>query len=325
MAGMFDASLDNSPVPLQQHPAFAAALCACGQSPLILPGDAPILVTRQRIWPGFPVAMLARAQLEMDQINAQLHSADLHRSLVILSPENAIPLGKLGAVPLVSPATIAEIDLRPDIESRRAALHQKWRNRLIRAETTKSLRVTQRNMPLDPTHWLLRADSDLQKQRGYRGWPTALTLAYARENPNQARLFVASEGRNPVAAMLFLRHGGAVTYHIGHTTDRGRQLSAHNLLLWQACNWLAAKGHQTLDLGQLNTENSAGLARFKLGSGARPRRLGGTWVWWPKMGRLMRPLAALDHHLMRPSQHFTASVARGYLNKRSNQSNGACP
>ena len=85
----------------------------------------------------------------------------------------------------------------------------------------------------------------------------------------------------------------------GHTTAAGRAVSAHTLLLWQAADWLASKGHDRLDLGLINTEDAPGLARFKLGAGACARPLGGTWIWWPPLGRTLRPLAALDRRLMR--------------------------
>lgn len=312
MGRMFDMPVpDSPPIALQQHPGFAAALRACGQSPLMLPADDPILVLRRKLWSGIPAAMLLRARLNIDTLRGQINQADLHRILLILSPDQPMPsLTDLGAIPLISPTAIAEIDLRPSTDMRRATLKQKWRNRLKHAESSKSLRIVQKTMPLDATHWLFKANTKLQKQRKFRNWPTALTLAYCRENHGQARLFTAYDGRDPVAAMLFLRHGTGATYHIGHTTDRGRHMSAHNLLLWRACSWLAANGHDQLDLGTLNTEDAPGLARFKLGAGARPRLLGGTWVWWPPMPRLLRPLARFDRRIMRPPDLWTAPPDR---------------
>ncbi|MCP4821132.1 MAG: GNAT family N-acetyltransferase, partial [Shimia sp.] len=116
---------------------------------------------------------------------------------------------------------------------------------------------------------------------------------YARANKGDAKLFIAFDGAAPVAAMLILRHGQSATYHVSHTTDDGRKKCAHNLLMWEAMQWLAAKGVTTLDLGQVDTEKSAGLARFKLGTGARPRPLGGTWLWWPPLGKTLKPLKYL--------------------------------
>ncbi|MEY8843073.1 GNAT family N-acetyltransferase, partial [Cribrihabitans sp. XS_ASV171] len=82
---------------------------------------------------------------------------------------------------------------------------------------------------------------------------------------------------------LILIHGQSATYHVAHTTQQGRATSAHNLLLWEAATWLAARGLTRLDLGPVETEHSPGLARFKLGTGARARALGGTWLLWPPL------------------------------------------
>ncbi len=223
-----------------------------------------------------------------------LARAGLRRTPVILAPDNPDHgLATTGALPLMTAATVAEIDLTLPRDLRRAGLHQKWRNQLKRGEAEArklSLRISRQNMPPDPAHWLIQADLALQRQRRFRNWPVALILAYGRENPGQAKLFTVFQGRTPLAAMLFLRHGTGATYLIGHTTPAGRRICAHNLLLWQASNWLAEKGCQRLDLGLLDTESAPGLARFKLGAGARARPLGGTWLWWSPMARALRPL-----------------------------------
>jgi len=301
---MFDASPNALPPPaLQQHPNFIAALRACGQAPLVLDGPAPLSLLRQTLWRCLPLAMLVRGSIpSAPHLADSLISAGLRRTPILISPDHPAPeLAHIGAVALVSPASVAEIDLRLPVETRRAALHQKWRNRLTVVDSrlrANALRLTRQNMPIDPNHWLLQAEAQQQRRRGYQSWPASLTLAYAAENPGQAKLFTVFQGRDPIAAMLFLRHGRGASYHIGHTTARGRAASAHTLLLWHAANWLAAKGHDRLDLGLINTEDSPGLARFKLGAGAHARALGGTWIWWPPLGRALRPLAALDRRLM---------------------------
>lgn len=287
------------PRALQQSPEFARALMACGQDPLMLEDAQNLLVLHRRLPGGLRLAMVNRADLRNTApLMAALRARGLGRTPLILSPETPAPqLARLGAVPLVTPAHAALWDLTGDPEQRRTALHQKWRNRLNHGKS-QGLRLTRQNLPHDPRHWLFAADAKQQTARGYRSWPLPLTLAYARENKGKAKLFQAFEGKDPVAAILILTHGSSATYHIAHTTARGKQLSAHPLLLWEAACWLAAKGICRLDFGLIDTGRAPGLARFKLGTGAKAHRLGGTWGLWPPLGRLLRPLTLLDRRQM---------------------------
>ncbi|MEP2715760.1 GNAT family N-acetyltransferase [Pseudophaeobacter sp.] len=290
--------------PLQQTPEFQRALSACGQATTVLPELNHTLVTKRRFWGGVELAMINRAPLSCPRhLTEALHANGLSRTPFILSPDRPTPnLGTIGALPLICPASTAVLDLTKSRPQRLAGLHQKWRNRLNRARENQ-LRVSRQNMPLDANHWLFSADLAQQQQRGYRSWPIGLTLAYAKANPGQAKLFQAFEGKEPLAAILILRHGNTATYHISHSTQRGKQLSAHNLLIWEASNWLVSKGCLQLDLGLINTEEAPGLARFKLGTGARLVKLGGTWALWPPLGKLLTPLARLDAKRMSARSH----------------------
>ena len=108
--------------------------------------------------------------------------------------------------------------------------------------------------------------------------PLAAPAAFAAANRGQARIFEARHQGATVAALLFLCHGAVATYHIGWSGPEGRARAAHHLLLWRAMIDLAARGITRLDLGMVDTVTAPGLARFKLGSGARCRALGGTWL-----------------------------------------------
>lgn len=294
---MFDAAPDSSATtPLHQSEGLARALTSLGQQPLRL-CDGSYVMQRRR----GPVTahMLARAAMPApDRVLAALKQAGV-RGPVILSPDTPVDLRHLPVIPLVSPAHLAVLDLTPSVDLLRQNLHQKWRNRLKHAQKQR-LRVTRQNMPDDPNHWLFAADLVQQADRGYRTWPVPLTCAFARENPGDAKLFCAHIGREPVAAVLVLRHGNTATYHIGHSRASGRMMSAHTLLLWEAICWLKRKAATRFELGLVDTEEGAGLARFKLGTGASVRPLGGTWLWWPPVTRPLRRLARLDRRLMTP-------------------------
>ncbi|WP_299671190.1 GNAT family N-acetyltransferase [uncultured Roseobacter sp.] len=291
---MFDATLADTPGALQQSPSFARALEALGAPPLKLPDGT--LVLRRRFGP-LPVSMITRPRVTSAAGLGALAGVVPVKGPRLLSPDCPLPLQEIGALPLISPATIATLDLSPNTDTLMAGLHQKWRNRLRHGQS-QGLRVTRQNMPDDPGHWLLQADLVQQAARGYRSWPIPLTLAYARANPGQAKLFMAHQGKTPVAAMLILRHGSTATYHIGHTRASGRLMSAHTLLMWSVILWAKSKGMQSLDLGTIDTEDAPGLARFKLGTGAQPRKLGGTWLWWPPLTSLARPIAVIDRRMM---------------------------
>ncbi len=291
---MFDAAPDHTPTALQQSEGFARALQSAGVAHQRL--GCGTLIVQRRFGP-LSVSMMTRPQTaDGMSLTAQIKAARI-RGPLIIAPETVAPLQQIGALPLVSPAMLAALDLHPDMDKLMAGLHGKWRNRLRHAQT-QNLRVTRQNMPDQLTHWLLDADAVQQGQRGYRGWPRALTLAFARENRGDAKLFTAMWGREPVAAILVLRHGRTATYHIGHTRPSGRIASAHNLLMWNAITWAKSKGLTRFELGTINTEDAPGLARFKLGTGAIPQRLGGTWLRWTPLTHALRPMTVLDRKLM---------------------------
>jgi hypothetical protein len=161
---------------------------------------------------------------------------------------------------------------------RRAALHHKWRNQLLRAENGP-LRVL--NRPMTPDHPLLEMENKQAQKRRYQNWPIALTAAFSQAAPEQSHIFTALLRGHPVAHMLFFTHGSAATYHIGHTTQDGRHVHAHNLLLWHAMQQLHIMGIKELNLGP---ETTPEIDRFKRRVGARMEPTGGTWLRWTPLG-----------------------------------------
>lgn len=159
-----------------------------------------------------------------------------------------------------------------------ARQHGKWRNRLRRA-LDSDLLIESAPLAGDADHWLLIREETQSRLRGYRRLPASFTLAWAEQNgPESTRVFTARHRGEIVAAMAFLLHGAAASYHIGWSGEAGRALGAHHRILWEASDWLATRGCLWVDLGTLDTETAPGLARFKLGSGARALPLGGTWL-----------------------------------------------
>ncbi len=171
------------------------------------------------------------------------------------------------------------LDLTQDSAALRAGFDAKWRNRLAAAEAS-GLVVQRVGTNPGQYRWLLDQDEAQSEQRGIAGLPKPFYELYvpSRKQPAQTLLTLRADlGRERVAAMLFLLHGQAATYQIGWSNTQGRERNAHNLLLWQAMTELRERGIRQLDLGGVNTARSAGLARFKLGTGGTVLRLAGTY------------------------------------------------
>lgn len=188
----------------------------------------------------------------------------------------------------MTPATLAMLDLSGGAEAIWARMHGKWRNRLRRAEAS-GLRLRVSTLPDASADWVLNAEALQRRARVYRGLPPELARANGQANPGGALLYEALSDGAPAAGMVVLRHGAMATYFLGVTTDAGRAVHAHNLTLARAAEDLAAQGCTQFDLGLLDTERAPGLARFKLGSGARAERPGGTWLYTRWLARLPFP------------------------------------
>lgn len=292
---MFDAAPSLLSLPLAQSAEFARALSTMGLSTEQLQigagrGQALLqsrmvpfvgqigLISRGPLWHGAPCAAMLRARL-----------ADIGYP-VFLNAENGQErlLRAAGLVQVMTPATLAVLDVCGGPDALRARMHGKWRNRLRRAERAGlSSRVIV--LPDARSDWVVAAEEMQRTTRGYRGLPPALAVAYGQANPGGAILFEALQDDVAVAGMVFLRHGTQATYFLGTTTQAGRAVHAHTFLLARAATYLAEAGCSRLDLGTLDTEATSGLARFKLGSGARVERLGGTWFYARPLAAVIRP------------------------------------
>lgn len=172
------------------------------------------------------------------------------------------------------------LDLTRSPQERRAAQEGRWRNRLNAAERS-GLKMRVCGSKTSDYEWLVKAEGAQRQKRGYIALPEHFVQAFqaASRKPSAAVLTLAAQWeKQPCAGMLFLVHGSTATYHLGWTNDTGREHSAHNLLLWEACSLLAERGVRQLDLGGVDTLSNPGLARFKIGSGGRVVTWAGTYL-----------------------------------------------
>ena len=251
---------------MQQSPLYDTTLVAMG-----IPARSDPQTGAQWITRG-PLSVATRLGPDVDLS----HLRDLYgRRFCIVSPDKASakPLHDAGFRQIMTPATIAELDL-----TRPIAPHVKWRNAV---KLAKKSPVKTKHRVFHPTtdYWILQTDLAQQKLNKYRGLPHGILHNWPKRD---RRISLAYEGKTPVAAMVFLRHETTVTYQIGWTGLRGRKHNAHQLLLHEATRHFAAKGVTKIDLGTADSVNAPGLARFKARSGATFRMLGGTWIAQPR-------------------------------------------
>lgn len=183
----------------------------------------------------------------------------------------------LGMRRTVTGYSTAWLDLSAGLDTLRTGLHQKWRNQLVRAERER-LRVRDSHGGA-ALGWLVERHDEHRKRRRFSG-PTgtfAAALAVLATKPQDVLILMAERGSEPVAGVLFLRHGDAATYYLAWTGPDGRDAHAHNRLLWEGIGRLADSGVRWLDMGGIDA-SMPGVSRFKLGLGASPVTLAGTWL-----------------------------------------------
>lgn len=192
---------------------------------------------------------------------------------VLATPE--APLSGFGLVPLLTARSCALWSLEAEPDDLRAGMGGKWRNRMVWAARHG---VEIRPAGSATLALLVAVEAAQRVARGYQALPPAFTLALP---PKDLRLWHWHDRGTLHAAMCFVRHGSWATYHLGWADTRARTVGAHSLMLWQAALALRAEGVRVLDLGDVNTVQSPGLARFKLGTGAALHRLGATCLVLP--------------------------------------------
>lgn len=294
----WDAAHSQARAPLQQDWAYGASMQMIGVTVLramVEDEGTPVALAQfiLRRWGSMlSMALCSRGPVWLKAMSA-LDKAHVYKSvrkslplkglrLVLITPEETRS-HSLGLSPwrrvMTSYATVM-LDLKQSPQELRAGLDAKWRNRLVAAEASE-LKVQRMGSNPGQYRWLLDQEEAQRQQRGFAGLPLPFFDAYiqSRKQPDKTVLTMRADlGRDRVAAMMFLQHGQAATYQVGWSNEQGRQLNAHNLLLWQAIAALQQRGIQVLDLGGINTARSAGIARFKIGTGGEVLQLAGTYL-----------------------------------------------
>jgi len=290
----WDIALADTPAALQQDWCYGTAMASFGARVMrygILDGNTLVGLaqfTARRIGGVVQMALCARGPVWLEDVDDKGKAAAyraLKRALgpvwprvSLVSPDEEVPGGIARMSRVMTGYSTVMLDLTPDLDSLRAGLDRRWRNRLNAAEKS-ALKVQQNGTKPAQYRWLLETEEGQRKARGYQATPGALVPAYVEAKGDRSSLLIlrADEGKAKTAAMLFLTHGCAATYHIGWNDPDRRASGAHNYVLWAGIEMLKARGVRMLDMGGINTVNGAGIARFKMSTGGRVVTLGGTY------------------------------------------------
>ena len=181
---------------------------------------------------------------------------------------------------IMSGMSTVMLDINLPMPEIRAQLEGRWRTSLVGAEAS-DMKVHRVGTNEGQYRWLLDNEKQQRVDKQLEGLPIPFFDMYvqSRKQPAKNILTLRSDlGRDRIAAMMFLIHGEAATYQVGWTSDQGRELNAHHLILWRAIEELRERGIRVLDLGGVNTIRSAGVARFKMRTGGKILTLAGTYI-----------------------------------------------
>jgi peptidoglycan pentaglycine glycine transferase (the first glycine) len=201
------------------------------------------------------------------------------------APEGLIPLPMRRNDPQ-NPASTILLDLSPDQEALRSALHQKTRYN-IRVAEKHGVTTRVGTHPDDVKAFLnlmdetAKRDAFVQHDRGY------LEATFrALERSGMARIRIAEANRSPLAANMEIRYGDTTTYLYGASSSSSRETMAPYALHWDAITEAKRDGFQLYDWWGANPISKAmfsykpsweGITRFKRGWGGRQTDLYGAW------------------------------------------------
>lgn len=170
------------------------------------------------------------------------------------------------------------LDLAKDQEDLRKNLKKNWRGALQKAQ--KAGITVQWDEGGEYLSWFLAGYAADKGAKNYDGPDENLLSALAVNFAKNKNLLIgrALMNHKPIAGILVLCHGASATYQAGWTTTKGRDISAHHLLLWEALTILKGKHIRDFDLGGINEHSASGIKKFKEGLGGQRVRLSGLYT-----------------------------------------------
>lgn len=173
------------------------------------------------------------------------------------------------------------INLTVDENALLMNLDGKWRNVLRKGQRlgVEVQRIEDTNPEQNP---LISGYREFQLAKGFEGLsePLLQNLVAQQGDAWHFDVFVSRAPQEPadnepIGLLATVRHGDTATYLIGFTNDKGRQMQANSVMLWNAILHAKHNGCTWFDIGGLGPTTPKGIAEFKRGLNAEPYALVG--------------------------------------------------
>ncbi len=165
----------------------------------------------------------------------------------------------------------ARLDLSRSTETLRRNLQQKWRNCLNKAER---LNLTCESGTGDQVfRQVLEEYEEMLRQKKLKGYASPSLLSQLQAYlPEDRKLwgFLGWQGDQRLGGVLIARYGRTCEYLVGAFNQKGRDVNAGNLLVWQAICIMKELGYRWFDLGGMHPIlTKPGVLHFKSGLGGK--------------------------------------------------------
>jgi hypothetical protein len=158
------------------------------------------------------------------------------------------------------------IDLQPPLEELRAALDQKWRNRLNKAEKSGlDVRVARDESLFDA---LGQIHNEMLTRKGPVEVSDLVHLKAIQRSLSSGQklsVILSSLKGEPCAGGVFTALGDTGIYLRGATSDAGLKTNGSYLVHWAFVRWLKENSFRYYDLNGINPEANPGTYHFKRG------------------------------------------------------------
>lgn len=169
------------------------------------------------------------------------------------------------------------VDLSANLEAVRKGMHQRWRNKLKRAEgegTTATLSDS-----VEAYRRFLGAYDEMMARKRFDTTVDVREFERVQERlPAEARLRTLICEKDGVLqnALVVAPAGDGAIYLLAATSNAGLEGNGAFLLQWRALDYLKTHGFRWYDMGGINPETNPGVYQFKSGVGGIDcRHLGG--------------------------------------------------